>query len=192
MFYSQTHRGDFYLGDTQHAPGHWAHVFADVRISHTQPRIDQPEVTAETVDHRHITDYNTVSVTFEVIARRRGFNPVTMSPSMAPDSAWLEVGQVPADARRIHDGSMSPVSVEHRQLIESAWEQHHLNNLVAGCDHMAELTVPDGVADPTGYKLQNWVCPVTGYRYGSTWLVREIPADQIEQLKSILTATTQH
>jgi hypothetical protein len=192
MFHTETHRAEFYLGDTHYEPRRWAHVFADVQISHSQPSVERPDATAETVDHRQIASFDRVSVTFSLIGRGHGFDPLTMRSGWAPDRSQFSFGQIPKRERRIHDRAKSPVSTEHRRLIESVWEQHHLNDVNAGCIHMADFTVPEqhDEKDDVAYQLKHWACPVTGYRWGHKWLVREIPADQLEQLKAILTPTT--
>lgn len=55
------------------------------------------------------------------------------------------------------------------------WENYHLNEMNAGCEHQKEGT-------PVGE-----VCPVCGYRYGSAWLYREIPEKDLEAIKHLFT-----
>lgn len=55
------------------------------------------------------------------------------------------------------------------------WKNYHLNEMNAGCEHQKENT-------PVGE-----VCPVCGYRYGSAWLYREIPDEDIKAIKHLFT-----
>lgn len=55
------------------------------------------------------------------------------------------------------------------------WKNYHLNGLNAGCEHQKKGT-------PVGE-----TCPVCGYRYGSTWLYREIPEKDLEAIKHLFT-----
>lgn len=189
MFYTETHRGRFYLGDTHVRRGQWAHVFADVDLSHAQPSITEPDATRETVDHRHIASFDSFGVTWSLVRRGRGFDPLTMTVGMADDSAVLSIGQIPERERRILQGDNSPLTKDQRILIQSAWRRHHLNDLQAGCVHMRDMLVPEehDEKDDQSYMLNHWVCPVTGYRWGTQWLVSELPADMLAQLKGILT-----
>lgn len=55
------------------------------------------------------------------------------------------------------------------------WQNYHLNEMHAGCEHQKK-------GSPVGD-----VCPVCGYRYGSAWLYREIPENDLEAIKHLFT-----
>jgi hypothetical protein len=65
---------------------------------------------------------------------------------------------------------------EDIQDILTHWDSGHLNDMHAGCEHMADFTPnrygPDG---------DNWdqrpSCPETGQSYGSTWYAKQLPAE---------------
>jgi hypothetical protein len=192
MFYTETHRSRLYLGDTHVQRGLWAHVFVDARLSHAQPSVERPDATAETVDHRQIASFDSFGASFSLIRRGGGFDPVTMTDGMADDNAWITFGQVPERERRIVQGDNSPVSRDDRILIQSAWRRHHLNDMQAGCVHMRDMIVPEthDEKDDQVYQIKHWVCPVTGYRYGSAWLVSELPDAMLTRLKGVLTPVT--
>jgi hypothetical protein len=191
MFQTTTHQAELFLGDTHYEPRMWAHVFADVRIEQMVPSLLDLDSTMQTVDHRRIRAVEQVAVSFSLIRRGRGFDPLTMGPGMASDNAWISGGQTPTADRRIHQASSSPISREHRRLIQQTWEHSHLNGMNAGCVHMDDMVVPavHDMKDDSSFKLAHWYCPVTGYRWGREWLVRELPADQLAELKTILTPT---
>jgi len=96
--------------------------------------------------------------------------------------------------------------------IYSFWKKYHLNDMEAGCEHQRELgweniridpkELPDTIAnrDEKGI-LAMWVredehpkgvlskpCPVCGYKYGSAWLHRPIPKDDLERIEKLLSA----
>ena len=50
----------------------------------------------------------------------------------------------------------------------------HLNGMNAGCEHQDDWN-NDRIGEP---------CPVCGYKYGTKWLYRELPADVIEWAKT--------
>ena len=61
--------------------------------------------------------------------------------------------------------------------IADAW---HLNDMRPACQHMA----PD--FDRGDLPVDQWpVCPVTGYRWGTAWLVEELPDDVVERVRQI-------
>lgn len=102
---------------------------------------------------------------------------------------FLSFGQTPAHERRITKRAPS-MSAAELHTIESAWELWHLNDMNAGCDHMAGVTVPEGVNAQT-WKLDNLVCPVTGYRYGRAWLARTVPSETVAALVAIIEGETE-
>lgn len=56
------------------------------------------------------------------------------------------------------------------------WDAWHLNDMNAACAHM---TLPE---DKSYDARMHITCPVTGYKYGSAWLYKPLPADIAEQL----------
>lgn len=64
-------------------------------------------------------------------------------------------------------------------MIHEIWEQYHLNDMNAGCEHMAK---------GAGWGLGD-VCPLCGYSWGSAWKYRPIPdyiMKEIARLQGIL------
>lgn len=57
------------------------------------------------------------------------------------------------------------------------WERWHLNGAKVGCIHQGEPAYKQGRYGPEVDLSSVPPCPVTGYRYGSMWLVDEIPMD---------------
>lgn len=59
------------------------------------------------------------------------------------------------------------------------WDRWHLNDMKGACAHMTTPKVYDRDTAP--------VCPESGYRYGSAWLVEEIPDEEIEAIRRVAT-----
>lgn len=88
--------------------------------------------------------------------------------------------------------SLNDVKIENRgwtradvESLLTIWDAWHLNDFHADCEHMAaELaTIP-----ASDYDSRNGVtCPETGYRYGSAWLVEELPADVLAEFQRLMT-----
>jgi len=62
----------------------------------------------------------------------------------------------------------------------------HLNGMTAGCDHVAPVMETDGYGRTVPSLDLTPPCPVTGYRYGSAWLVRELPAGFLDMVRRYL------
>ena len=85
------------------------------------------------------------------------------------------------------------------QLIVELWKKYHLNDMNAGSPRQTEYLRSLGE-----YKNYDWACEelekvdllidkeftypqqLNGYRYGSAWLFREIPQQDIETIKQII------
>jgi hypothetical protein len=174
-------------------------IYADVRID--EPKEGECEYTDHTVAPRSIT----VGIMFTVIDKHAPDRPL----ELVPDGYWRSSGQVPPEDRVIVGASAST------RIIERVWKDWHLNDVNAACDHMtpAILNPSDEVLDeyirvkteergewrekysPAFYgradalqkwRLDNAVCPETGYRWGHKWLAKRIPDYVVEQLRLAL------
>lgn len=139
----------------------------------------------------------------------------TKTPRLRPtdhaDRYWEGAGQISPEDRMI----VRPlIPREQITAIETAWATSHLNDMNAACDHMTEdmLTPADDVLDeyirteiekrgewrekysPAFYgrtdaiqkwRLDNVVCPETGYKYGHAWLTKAVDPAILESLASI-------
>lgn len=65
------------------------------------------------------------------------------------------------------------------------WERWHLNDMRAGCEHQRDA----------GWSARDMVgvaCEVCGYRFGSAWLHEDVPAEVLEELLALPSATRDH
>ena len=87
-------------------------------------------------------------------------------------------------------------SMRKSMTLANIWDKWHLNDMRPGCEHQREMHWGDKflIIDGKG-KFSSWVyesehedgvlckpCPICGYKYGSMWLVEEIPDHIIEWL----------
>jgi hypothetical protein len=90
----------------------------------------------------------------------------------------------------LEHGELAPGFTREKveRLIEM-FEKHHLNSLRAGCAHQTMAIDPDGSPlDRTSYALDHTpACPVTGYRWGRSWLLEPLPAGFLRELVGMFT-----
>lgn len=132
----------------------------------------------ETTTHEIITDeVLNLSIVFDVEEKLR-------------NNQWryFQGGQVPEEDRVLVNESARAA------LINQLWKDWHLNTMVAGCDHMEHAVPADAVLPESKYgrqsaeqtwRLDNLVCPVTGYRYGRKWLTKPLPEDIITAVQTL-------
>jgi len=139
-----------------------ARVYVDVTIAHRQGQ------THQTTDHREITDWWELSIS---------------------------AGITTAQSRRQHDYEQCGQSIEPVAMVANgpeflpgfvkAWDAWHLNGMTAACAHQSP------VGQDIGTRLdQTLPCldddGAVRYRYGSAWLVRELPADVVQTVLATL------
>jgi hypothetical protein len=148
-----------YLGRTTRGE----HLYAHVCITP-----GDPDRTAQSTDHRQIAMPPRLSITWAVARKGAPVKGGTVPVSRIPDGWLVAIG---AGAIDYADGR--PVRTDARRLAEIG-ERWQLNDMRAGCVHM-------GAGDHTGE-----VCPESGYRWGSAWLVEEIPAEVLGEVSGIV------
>lgn len=170
-----THKDTFVLGRTYNVsptPRAVWYVTADIRLG-VEPG------TLPTVDHTSVVDPQYIAISFNVGMRRAG-------------SDWDEAinmsGQVPSDHRRIQAKPDARKIRQHerdghhlRHIIDILWREWHLNNMHAGCSHQ---DVPAQHADRDAMWLLDHVrpCMLTGYRWGSQWLIKPLNEDALSRI----------
>jgi hypothetical protein len=89
-------------------------------------------------------------------------------------------GQINMHVSKVNPEKFSYWTRSDIRSLFNIWRWWHLNGMTPGCDHM-ELP-----ADTSYDARKHIVCPETGYRYGSAWLVRELPADVIAEVERLM------
>ena len=65
--------------------------------------------------------------------------------------------------------------------LHTLWQDWHLNDLTAACDHM-----PADAYKRYSEAGEKVACPDTGYTYGHAWLVRVIPDDTAADMRRMI------
>jgi len=125
-------------------------------------------------------------------------------------------GQIKKEVKKLLDDPLGKLLVpkEKIQRIVDIWENYHLNDMQAGCEHQRQLgwdKIPIDPAKPLDaygkyypnqegatWNMMVWVtpeefpgglltaeCPVCGYRYGTKWLRKEVPQEAVDFLFSL-------
>jgi hypothetical protein len=96
------------------------------------------------------------------------------------NGVWQEAsgGQCLDELLKVTDFAAGWSSDRARRL-HALWTRWHLNDMRAGCAHMA--------VTGNGYDAnRHLVCPVTGYRFGRAWLVEPMPDAVLAEARSFL------
>lgn len=134
-------------------------VYVDVTIAHMQGRHH------ETTEHDAVDDYFSISIcgsTVTADSRRRG--------------------DIDGGGQNIDTVAMVPGI---GKLVD-VWKEYHLTDMTAGCAHQTPVYAPDTYGRSVPSLDLTAPCPVTGYRYGHAWLVRDLPASAVQAVLNTL------
>ena len=147
-------------------------VYADLRMVDD---LNDPDRERETVEHETVRagDYPSVSVTWEYGTARE------LTRGDGSGGAGIDADIVASLA--------SPSARARAERIVALAERWHLNDLRAGCAHQT-VVHEDGPYGRRPSLELTAPCPVTGYRYGSAWLLEPVPADELEELRALFGA----
>jgi hypothetical protein len=137
-------------------------VYVDVKLTEH----DGEHVTT---DHGTVTGIRRLSIMGEVIESGR----------REPHSC----GQIRGELDRITECAAGWNVGMVRRLGE-LWDTWHLNDLQAACDHQT-VVYEDSSYGRRPSLTETRACPVSGYRYGSAWLVKPLPADVEKEIRAI-------
>lgn len=108
----------------------------------------------ETIEHKKVQSYKKLSITGEIrTPNNRGI---------------ICLGQCYDTMLEIYPND------ERLQKIVAIWKRWHLNDLKAGCIHQKH-------GDYSNPEISGQVCPETGYKYGTSYLLEELPEDVIQE-----------
>ena len=125
------------------------------RRVHVELRINTKHKTQQTIEHREVTDYYTVSICGEIGNASFGQNIDTIA-----ELHYLKTPQIDL------------------QRLKSLWKEWHLNDMQPNCIH--QVAFPANEWDERAAQ-ETEKCP-DGYRYGSKWLLKEAPQEIIDEL----------
>lgn len=123
---------------------------------------------AETIDHKTIKGYKTLSMSGDIWLRNR--KDITIG------------GQIHDTLSNKNIYRELFISEEDLKTIIYIWKRWHLNNLKPNCIHQEAFNCNENFTERA--KQETDKCP-QGYKYGSKWLVEPLPEEVIEQIISI-------
>lgn len=118
------------------------------------------------VNHQDLKHFQELAFT-GVLVRKYG--------SISPERAWDTCGQNYEDMLKIIEPAKGFTRLDIKRIYE-LWQEWHLNTMQTHCSHQDKATKWDE-CEP---------CPITGYRAGSAWLVRELPESVIQEINALL------
>ena len=117
------------------------------------------------IDHQTLENYQEIAFTGTLISKYGSINY---------NRGFISGGQNFALLREITEPAKGFTLADIRQ-IHQLWKAWHLNDMNSHCAHQDRQVAWDSVGN----------CPLTGYRAGSAWLVRELPASVIDEIKAL-------
>ena len=121
--------------------------------------IKNNEREATTINHQKVFEYQVLSICGEVVEYRK--------------QNASNFGQIRDRLSEITQPSKG-FTLKDIARINEIWEKWHLNDLQSHCSHQDKAIKWDQV-DP---------CPLNGYKAGSAWLLKELPQEIINEVKS--------
>lgn len=140
-------------------------------------RQDRGDFTSAT-DHTTLTDLIEASFTFEE------FNP-RKRRSDGIESAGAGVFNAIHSITKL-DAAWTQDDADKLATLAELW---HLNTMSAACDHQTVIYEDGPYGRRPSLELTE-PCEQSGYRYGSSWLAREVPEDVLGWLRDHLMFTT--
>lgn len=134
-------------------------------------------------------------ITLEVALTKQGPEVTTTGEPIKHETVthekiteWLELsitGNIPQHGGgQVQDSLLESIAafapeVDHEKVsrIVEVWRTWHLNGVQAECVHQRN----GFSSDPA---ISGQICSVTGYKYGSAWLIKVLPAEIVEEVKS--------
>jgi hypothetical protein len=132
----------------------------------------------------------TVDVRMERLTRRDSYETTTHTQVRRPLDFAITTSVWRPDGRDIVAGGATVEPLRELTTYRNGFtaeivaellelEPWHLNGMTAACEHQIGdvLVYEDDKYSPNGKRISTskTVCPVTGYKYGHAWLVRELP-----------------
>lgn len=162
---------DAYLGRNAYGE----RVFVDIRLVLVAPR------GQTTVDHDPVTDpFWMVGISGSAIEKGR-----------RDASSWGQIVDAVRGVRRRYSLRNDPapaVSDADIRRLADIWDRWHLNDMKAGCRHHVAVPRDSSLGSTVEVPSVGDPCPITGYRYGSAWLIEPLPADVAADVYRIASA----
>ena len=155
------------------------------------------QVDGEPYGYKRALDV-TVSVRMEWLTRQDTYETTAHEHVSRPlDFAiTTAVWQPPRYDRDMISGGATVEPLRHLVKYAPGWDAgkvarlaeldaYHLNGMTAGCDHVTPVMETDRYGRTVASLDLTPACPVTGYRYGHAWLVRELPPGFLDEVRAL-------
>jgi len=140
------------------------------------------EIRAERLQRRET--YETIE--HETVSEPLGFalTSAVWDPSRTD---WIAGGATVEPLREVVErGTVSPrLTSDGLARLADIGERWHLNDVKAGCAHQT-VVYEDGEYGRRPSLTLTEPCPMTGYRYGSSWLIEPLPDGLLDEVSDIL------
>jgi len=115
--------------------------------------------TKETIDHKEISKYYTLSIS----GYSKNFG-----------------GQIYDELKNLNG-----INKSYIETITKVWKEWHLNDMQPNCIHQKAFNCNKGDFTKQA-EIETKKCP-KGYKYGSKWLIKELPTEVIKQIQYLFT-----
>jgi hypothetical protein len=148
-------------------------IYLLVRLSHPDgPR--WTEGPRQTVNHRFIDDPVRLSITGLAVGKHRQLANAHSAGQIVDDFAEL-----------VDAGSLEPWLKSDGEWLLGVWRDWHLNDMQPGCAHQTVVYEQAPYGGERASLTLTQPCPITGYKYGTAWLVKPLPDELISQLHTL-------
>jgi hypothetical protein len=146
-------------------------------------RLVDTSTPMETIEHDDCFGINRLSITGEVKERRLNGRWVDAGGGQCIGALKL----VDAFAKPGERGTTpSGWDAGKRDRLVDLWENWHLNDMIAGCAHQEVVYEENDWGRKVPSIELTKPCPITGYKYGSKWLVKPMTPDIYREIEALL------
>lgn len=140
-------------------------VHIEVEIKHHRY---VPGAKCKTIEHEPIWEFDILSISSATYRGRHDYSGGQDMESVAAVTAFADGW----DAAK-------------RDRLLAIWKEWHLNHMQAGCAHQTVEYEQDRYGRTVPSLDKTEPCPITGYRYGSAWLVIPLPTEIIAEVEAM-------
>lgn len=110
-----------------------------------------------------------------------------ISGHVAYGTHWVAGGAMAPEILRSVTRTMNGISIKDLRRLAKIADLCHLSSMQAGCAHQDDTLPADLPAHLTiPWRLDNVEpCPITGYRYGSSWLIQPVTEELVDCVRRL-------
>jgi len=167
--------GDYVEGD------YLTRVVIELKIN---THLTSTETPYQTVTHDFVTEVDRLSI---MGSARESVNGGRTFRSGSNGQILDDLRKVTRFAKAGEKGTTpSGWSADKRDMLLELWEDWHLNDLQAGCAHQEIVYEVDKYSREVPSLELTKPCPLTGYEYGRSWLVKPLTDEVYREIEALL------